>query len=80
MSLVLGIDVSTTATKAILIDSHGRVRATASAEYPYATPRPLWSEQDPSLWWDAARSTIQRALADAGAGDAGGVQAVGLTG
>ncbi len=83
MSLVLGIDVSTTATKAILIDHHGRVRASSSAGYPYSTPRSLWTEQDPSLWWEAAVSTIHRVLAEAGVdadGRAGQVEGVGLTG
>ena len=38
MSLVLGIDNSTTATKAILVDEPGEVKGTASAEYGYETP------------------------------------------
>ncbi|MEX1294901.1 MAG: xylulokinase [Candidatus Limnocylindrales bacterium] len=65
-SLVLGLDVSTTATKAILLDRDGTVLATAAAEYPFETPRPLWAEQDPALWWDAAQTTIRQVLAEAG--------------
>lgn len=83
MSFVLGIDVSTTATKAILVEPGGRVRATALAEYPYETPRPLWTEQDPALWWEAAVSTIRQVLAEVEVDvDANPVQvdAVGLTG
>ena len=53
MSLVLGIDNSTTATKAILVDEPGEVKGTASAEYGYETPQPLWSEQRPESWWKA---------------------------
>ena len=79
MGLVLGIDVSTTATKAVLVDPSGQVRAVASSDYAVAMPRPLWSEQDPVLWWDAAQSAIRAALADAGAVGAD-VEAVGLTG
>jgi len=41
--LVLGIDVSTTATKAVLIDEAGAVRAIGVAEYEFAAPQPLWS-------------------------------------
>ncbi len=79
MGLVLGIDVSTTATKAVLVDERGNVRGTASAEYGFETPRPLWSEQDPTLWWNAATAAIAQALGAAGAtGD--DVVAVGLTG
>jgi xylulokinase len=66
-----------------LVDRQGRVRASASAEYPYSTPRPLWTEQDPALWWDAAVSTLGRVLTETGLtadGKAGQVEAVGLTG
>jgi len=79
VGLVLGVDVSTTATKAVLIDEAGVVVAVASAEYPFDTPRPLWSEQDPRLWWDGAIATIGGALAKAGRSGAD-VVAVGLTG
>ena len=79
MALVLGIDVSTTATKAVLVDAAGSVRAVGTAEYPFAIPRPGWSEQDPRLWWTGAREAIARALAAGGAAGAD-VAAVGLTG
>ena len=49
MTYFLGIDTSTTATKALLIDTAGRVAAVAATEYPFETPRPLWSEQHPHL-------------------------------
>src|SRR5687768_15816432 len=50
-----------------------------SAEYEYDVPRPLWSEQDPALWWDATQEATRRATTAAGI-DAGEVAAVGLTG
>ena len=65
-SLVLGLDVSTTATKAVLLERDGTVLAVAAAEYPFETPFPLWAEQDPALWWDAAQQTIKQVLAEAG--------------
>lgn len=75
---VLGIDVSTTATKAVLVDAGGSV-AIGSREYGFDQPQPLWSEQDPRLWDDGATAAIRAALASAGvAGDA--VVGVGLTG
>src|SRR5262245_50555026 len=79
MSLVLGIDVSTTATKAVLVDEAGNVVAIGSAEYPFETPHPLWSEQDPELWWAGAQTAIPQAMAAAGV-DARDIAAVGLTG
>lgn len=79
MSLVLGLDVSTTATKAVLMDEGGEVRAVGASEYPYETPRALWSEQDPALWWDATQAAIGAALEGARV-DGDAVVAVGLTG
>jgi xylulokinase len=79
VSLVLGLDVSTTATKAILVDDAGGVAGSGSSVYDYAVPRPLWSEQDPQLWWTATQAAIREALADAGV-RGGVVAAVGLAG
>ncbi len=79
MGLTLGIDVSTTATKAVLVDETGTVRGVGTAEYRFSTPHPLWSEQDPAAWWDGAVTAIGSVLATAGAsGD--DVEAIGLTG
>ncbi|MDH3471404.1 MAG: xylulokinase, partial [Acidimicrobiia bacterium] len=79
MSYVMGIDVSTTATKAVLVGEDGSVAAVGVSEYDFQTPQPMWSEQDPASWWQAAQEAIQAALAGAGAsGD--DVAAVGLTG
>lgn len=75
----LGIDVSTTATKALLIDTTGEVTAVASTEYPFETPHPLWSEQDPALWWDGAQKSIRAVLAKSGVSPAS-IRGVGLTG
>lgn len=79
MSVVLGLDVSTTATKAVLLDEGGGIRATGMAEYPYETPRPLWSEQDPELWWTGTVAAVRAALAEAGTSGEE-VAGVGLTG
>jgi xylulokinase len=79
VSFVLGLDVSTTATKAVAIDGDGTIRGAAASEYPYETPRPLWSEQDPHLWWTGATAAIRAALTEARI-DGQDVHAIGLTG
>ena len=79
MSLVVGVDVSTTATKAVLQDAEGTVRAVGMSAYSYETPHALWSEQDPALWWEATRIAVREAL-EAADTDAEAVEAVGLTG
>ena len=47
MAYFLGIDTSTTGSKALLIDEHGEVVAVASSPHTLQNPKPLWSEQDP---------------------------------
>lgn len=79
MSHVLGIDVSTTATKAVLVSESGEVRGIGQAEYGFSTPHPMWSEQDPHAWWDAAVRAIQSVLGSTGVAE-DDVSAVGLTG
>ena len=79
MPFVLGIDVSTTATKAVLVDADGGVRGIGMAEYPADAPRPLWSEQSPELWWKGAIAAIGSVLASSGVSGAV-VAAIGLTG
>jgi xylulokinase len=76
---VLGIDTSTTATKAVVLDRDGRTVAEGVSEYGFDTPRPGWSEQDPASWWDATVVAIRAALARAGV-DGSAIAAVGLTG
>jgi xylulokinase len=79
MAFVIGIDTSTTATKAIVVDETGSIVATGVAEYGYDIPRAGWTEQDPGLWWDGTVTAIRAALADAAiARD--DVVAIGLTG
>jgi xylulokinase len=79
MAYCVGIDASTTATKALLIDEQGSVIAVAAEAYDFETPRPLWSEQDPDLWWQGAVHSIRRVLETADVAPAD-VTGVGLTG
>src|SRR5687768_710808 len=75
----LGIDTSTTSSKALLIDDKGKVIAVASSPHTLQTPRPLWSEQDPREWWEAVSASIRSVLEKAGI-SAESIGAVGLTG
>lgn len=75
----LGIDTSTTSSKALLIDRHGAVIGTASSAHKLSTPRPLWSEQDPLDWWSAVSKSIRDVFQKTGISGKE-VKAVGLTG
>ncbi len=78
-TLFLGIDISTTGAKALLMDATGEVVCTATTSLPLSTPKPLWSEQEPHDWWDGIVKSIQQVLKQAAVtGDA--VKAVGMTG
>jgi xylulokinase len=79
MRYLIGIDVSTTAVKALLIDATGAVAGIASAETPLQIPQPLWIEQDPLDWWRGAQTSVRRLLMDTAVG-AGAIAAIGLTG
>jgi xylulokinase len=79
MAYVIGIDASTTATKAVLVDDAGSVVATGVVEYGYDIPQPRWSEQSPDLWWDGAVGAIRAVLSRSGVA-AEDVAAIGLTG
>ena len=79
MAYVVGIDASTTATKAVLVDEAGTVVGIGSSAYGYDIPQPGWTEQSAELWWDGAVVAIREVLASTGvAGEE--VAAVGLTG
>jgi xylulokinase len=75
----LGIDTSTTSSKALLIDEQGAVIAVASSPHTLQTPKPLWSEQNPGEWWEAVSASIRSVLETAGVSGES-VAAVGLTG
>ena len=79
MTYILGLDVSTTGSKALLIDKKGEVLGTASSPHTLSTPKPLWSEQDPDMWWQAVISSIRSLIAQTGI-DSNEIDAIGLTG
>jgi xylulokinase len=77
MALMLGLDIGTSGSKAILCDEKGHMLASSVSEYPLLTPFPLWSEQDPAEWWQGAKQVLKAVLADV---DPGQVVGLGLTG
>lgn len=50
----LGLDLGTSALKAVLLDESGKVVGQAERRLPIARPQSGWSEQDPAQWWAAA--------------------------
>ncbi len=77
IELLLGLDIGTSAVKAVLVHTDGSVNASASAPLTLSTPRPGWAEQHPDDWWEAATSAIRDVLAKRPEAD---VRAVGISG
>jgi len=66
MSL-LGIDVGTGGTRAVLINSEGDIITSATVEHiPFASPRTGWAEQEPRDWWRAASAAVRTVLSSEG--------------
>ena len=62
MSHLLGIDIGTSATKALILSHSGKVVATASQPHELLSPKPGWFEQDPQGWWLAACQAVKAAM------------------
>jgi xylulokinase len=77
---LLGIDVGTGGTRAVLLNETGQVLASATAEHAeMASPQTGWAEQDPRDWWRAACAAVRECIAKAAA-NASDIAAVGLSG
>lgn len=73
--LVIGIDSSTTATKAIAWDRKGRAVAEGRAPVALSNPKPGWFEQEAGDWCAAAGKALKRLTAKI---DAGRIAAVAI--
>ena len=77
MTALLGIDLGTSAVKAVVIDEQGQVLGVGSREIPMEMPAPGRAEQDPEGWWSSAALAVREALQAAHISD---VAAIGLDG
>jgi len=75
--MFLGLDIGTSAVKAILVEAGGTVAATASASLTAQNLQPSWSEQDPEAWWQAVQTACAELSATSGYSN---VSAIGLSG
>ena len=66
MDHVIGVDIGTQSTKAVLVRTDGSIVAQASKSYAPDTPRPSWAEQWPDVWLDAVEHCITAVARDSG--------------
>ncbi len=80
MSYVMGIDVGTTGTRAVVVRPDGHVAGAATGDHqPMRMEKPGWAEQDPEDWWQATIGAVRAAIAQAGVKSTE-IAAVGLSG
>lgn len=73
---VLGIDSSTSSTKAIVWELDGQEVSVGRCSIPFNQPLPGWAEQNANWWWESTAKAVQEALCSV---DAASILAVGLT-
>ncbi|HEV7904142.1 MAG TPA: xylulokinase [Pyrinomonadaceae bacterium] len=77
---LLGIDVGTGGTRAVVVDEAGRIVASATSEHEaFASPQTGWAEQDARDWWRATGEAVRAVLAS-GEVSADDIKCVGLSG
>ena len=75
---VIGIDSSTSATKVILFDLDGQIKAESTHSYPVYTDQPGWVEQNAEDWWHALKAGCREVCAYPDV-DVSNIAALGLT-
>ncbi|MFL5334182.1 MAG: xylulokinase, partial [Geminicoccaceae bacterium] len=75
----LGLDIGTSAVKAVLVDAGQRLLAEAEVPLAISRPHPLWSEQEPDAWWAATLEALA-ALRSAQLEAYGAVRSIGISG
>ena len=77
--MYLGIDLGTSAVKALLVDEDGVMIDSRSVALAVSRPQPGWSEQDPESWWQATDDAV-KALRMARPAQMAAVRSIGLSG
>ena len=59
MNYLIGIDIGTQGTKAVLINENGEVLSHSYKGYEVETPKPSWAQQWPKVWVEATIETLK---------------------
>jgi len=77
--LVIAIDSSTTATKAIVVDMNGHVLVSAKRNIQLHTPAMNFYEHNPIRWWETSRDSIAEVISKLSPIDRERIEAIGIT-
>lgn len=77
--LVIAIDSSTSATKAVVVDTTGAVLSSGKADIDLLTPGMDMYEHDPAQWWSSTESAVAQACAALGADERDRIRAICIT-
>ena len=66
MEYIIGVDIGTQSTKALLVDRAGAIVAQHAHGYQVDTPKPLWAEQWPDVWYQAVITCVREVVAKSG--------------
>lgn len=61
---MMGIDIGTTSTKAVLFEENGKVVVRGSGEYPLYTPNSTIAEQDPEQIFQAVIQSVKQVMTE----------------
>lgn len=71
--LIVGVDCSTTAAKAVVVDEAGRLLGAGRSPLRTTSPHPGWHEQDAETWWTGTAAAVRAAVSNAGSAEVAAV-------
>ena len=77
--LLLGLDLGTSGTKGVLINTQGELVCKEKSSYELSRPNEGWAEQDPEDWWKAVKKVV-KGLLDQITGSPAKISALALSG
>lgn len=73
----IGVDLGTSSVKLLLMDDDGNIVNTVTKEYPISFPKPGWSEQNPTDWYEKTVEGIKELISNIDSSKVAGISFVG---
>ena len=69
----IGVDLGTSSVKLLLMDDDGNIVNTVTKEYPISFPKPGWSEQNPTDWYEKTVEGIKELISNIDSSNVAGI-------